>query len=72
MSDAEVLDCLVEDVDLARLKALRQRFEVAATEAEALAAETEHMARRLRDRAQWLILQEEYRGRRREAMKPGR
>jgi hypothetical protein len=72
MSDAEVLDCLVEDVDLERLKALRQRIEVAATEAAALAAEAEHMARRLRDRAQWLMLQEEYRGRRRESMKPGR
>jgi hypothetical protein len=71
MSNAEALDCLVEAVDLVRLKELRHRFEVAATEAAAIAVEAEHLAGQLRNRAQWLILQEEHRRRRREPLKPG-
>jgi hypothetical protein len=71
MSDAEVLDPLVETTDLVQLHQLRRRFEVAATEAAAIAAEAEQMALRLRNRAQWLTLQEEYRRRRRALTKPG-
>jgi hypothetical protein len=71
MSNAEALDCLVEAADVVRLKELRHRFEVAATEVAAIAAEAEHLARHLRNRAQWLILEEEYRRRRRAPLKPG-
>jgi hypothetical protein len=71
MSNAEANACLVEAVDLARLKALRHRCEVAATEAAAIAAEAEQLGRQLRSRAQWLILEEEHRRRRREVPRPG-
>jgi hypothetical protein len=66
MSDAGAADCLVQGVDLVRLNELRHRFEVAATEAAAIAVEAEQLSCRLRNRAQWLTLQEEYRRRRRE------
>jgi hypothetical protein len=71
MSNAEALDRLVEAGDLVRLTELRHRFEVAVTEAAAIAAEAERLERHLRDRAQWLILQEEYRRRRRASPRPG-
>jgi hypothetical protein len=67
MSDADALDCLAEAGDLVRLKELRHRVEAAAIEAATIAAEAERVAGRLRNRAQWLALQEEYRRRRREA-----
>jgi hypothetical protein len=70
MADA-ALDRPVEAGDLVRLTELRHRFEVAVTEAAAIAAEAEQLERRLRNRAQWLILQEEYRRRRRAVREPG-
>jgi hypothetical protein len=66
MSDLEALDCLAEAGDLVRLKELRHRFEAAAIEAATIAAEADQVAGRLRNRVQWLALQEEYRRRRRE------
>jgi hypothetical protein len=54
MSDAETLD-------LVRLKELRRRFETAAAEAATLAVEADRLAGGLRNRAQWLALQEQER-----------
>jgi hypothetical protein len=65
MSTAETLDTVGEAVDLQRLADLRRRLEAAATEAATVATAADQLASRLRNRAQWLAIQESEMRRRR-------
>jgi hypothetical protein len=71
MSDRKLLDNLDADVEIARMRDLRNRFEALATDAAAVAEDAEQLKHRLRDQAQWLALLEEQRLRRHQGPRRG-